>query len=163
MTLPHPDLDLTISRVINAPRALVWQAWADPKHFAQWWIPAPTRCEVVSMDLRPGGSFITRMSDSDGPFVPHLDACFLDVVEAERIVFTNALTQGWRPADNGFMTAVITMRDHAKGTEYVSVAMHKNIADRETHEKLGFDDGWGTVVDQLAALVEPAVALGAAQ
>jgi uncharacterized protein YndB with AHSA1/START domain len=106
------------------------------------------------MDMRPGGAFVTEMSDSGGPFVPHLAACFLDVAEGERIVFTNALTEGWRPAERGFMTAVIRFSDHPDGTEYVAYAMHKNRADRDKHEEMGFHDGWGTVTAQLAALVE---------
>jgi uncharacterized protein YndB with AHSA1/START domain len=154
MQTPDPQLDLTTSRIIKAPRAIVWSAWADPVSFAQWWVPAPTRCKVVTMDMRPGGAFVTEMSDNDGPFVPHLSGCFLDVVEGARIVFTNALTGGWRPAERGFMTAVITFSDHPGGTEYVAYAMHKNRADRDKHEEMGFHDGWGTVAAQLAALVE---------
>jgi len=150
-------MDLTISRVIKAPRRVVWSAWANPASFAQWWIPAPLKCEVVTMDMRPGGGFETRMSENDGPFAPHLSACFLDVIEAERIVFTNTLLGGWRPADAFFpapLTATITFNDHPHGTEYVSYVMHGNRADREKHEELGFHDGWGTVIEQLATLVE---------
>jgi uncharacterized protein YndB with AHSA1/START domain len=72
----------------------------------------------------------------------------------ERIVFTNCLLAGWRPAQRGFMSAAITFADHADGTEYTAHAMHKNRADRDTHEKMGFHDGWGTVIEQLARLVE---------
>jgi uncharacterized protein YndB with AHSA1/START domain len=86
--------------------------------------------------------------------VPHLDACFLAVDEMERIVFTNCLLGGWRPAERGFMSAVITFREHPEGTDYHAHAMHKNRADRDTHERLGFHDGWGTVAAQLARLVE---------
>ncbi|MGH6643008.1 MAG: SRPBCC family protein [Bradyrhizobium sp.] len=158
--IPDPELDLTTTRIIKAPRSLVWSAWADPMKFAQWWIPAPAKCKVAAMDLRPGGSFVTEMSESGGPFMPHLAACFLDVAEAERIVFTDALIGGWRPAEQGFMTAVITFSDHAEGTEYVSYAMHRNRADRDKHEEMGFHDGWGTVAAQLAALVETRAAKG---
>lgn len=158
---PNPTLDLTTSRIIRAPRALVWSAWSDPVNFAQWWIPAPTKCKVVAMDLCPGGSFVTQMSEAGGPFVPHVTACFLDVAEAERIVFTNALTGGWRPAEHGFMTAVITFADHPQGTEYTALAMHKSGADRQKHEEMGFHDGWGTVAAQLAALVEARAVTGA--
>ena len=84
-----------------------------------------------------------------------------EVVEAERIVFTNVLSGGWRPAERGFMTAVITFKDHPEGTEYTSFAMHKNRADRDKHEEMGFQDGWGTVTAQLAALVEPRAAMEA--
>jgi uncharacterized protein YndB with AHSA1/START domain len=154
---PDPERDLTLSRIIRAPRSLVWSAWADPDSFAQWWIPAPTLCKVVAMDLRPGGAFVTEMSDPGGPFVPHLSACFLDVAQGERIVFTNMLVGDFRPAERGFMTAAITFKDHAEGTEYAAHVMHRNRADREKHEEMGFLDGWGTVIAQLAALVEPRV------
>jgi uncharacterized protein YndB with AHSA1/START domain len=158
----NPELDLTISRVIKAPRSVVWNAWTDPASFEQWWIPAPARCKVVEMELRPGGALVTQISEDGGAFAPHLSACFLALDDRERIVFTNALVGGWRPAEHPFMTAIITLRDHPQGTDYHAHVMHRSNADRNMHEKLGFYDGWGTVVEQLAALVEPrsAPALG---
>jgi uncharacterized protein YndB with AHSA1/START domain len=150
----RPELDLTISRIIAAPRADVWRAWTDRESFEQWWVPAPARCRVAEMDLRPGGAFVTRISEGGGEYAPHLDACFLAVDELERIVFTDALVGGWRPAERPFMTAVITLRDHPQGTEYVAHVMHRSDADRSRHEELGFYDGWGTVTEQLARLVE---------
>jgi uncharacterized protein YndB with AHSA1/START domain len=149
-----PELDLTISRVIKAPRPAVWRAWTDRASFEQWWVPAPARCKVVEMDLRPGGALVTRISENGGEFAPHLSACFLAIDSLERIVFTNALVGGWRPAERPFMTAIITLRDHPMGTDYVAHVMHKSNADRNMHEELGFYDGWGTVVEQLAKLVE---------
>ena len=53
------------------------------------------------------------------------------------------------------MTAIITFKAHSEGTEYAAHAMHKNRADRDQHEEMGFHDGWGKVAAQLAALVEP--------
>lgn len=159
--IPDPDLDLTISRIIRAPRALVWNAWADPESFAQWWIPAPARCKVAAIELHAGGSFATEISEDGGAFVPHVTGCFLDVVEGERIVFTDALTGGWRPAEHGFITAVISFADHPDGTDYAAYVMHKSRTDRDRHEELGFHDGWGTVAAQLAALVERRAASGA--
>ena len=150
----NPDLDLTITRVIKAPRPAVWHAWTEPQSFEQWWVPAPARCKVVAMDLRPGGSLVTEISENGGDFAPHLNACFLAVDHRERIVFTNALTGGWRPAEEPFMTAIITLEDHPLGTNYLAHVMHKSNADRDMHEKMGFYDGWGTVAEQLARLVE---------
>ncbi len=148
------DLDLETSRIIRAPRSRVWNAWADPASLAQWWIPKPTLCQIVEFDLRPGGAFVTAMSDDGKTFVPHLSACFLEVVEGSHIVFTNFLTAGWRPATAGFVTAVITLADHPDGTAYTARAMHKDRSDRDKHAELGFHDGWGTVAAQLAGLVE---------
>jgi uncharacterized protein YndB with AHSA1/START domain len=153
-TSVRPELDLTVSRIIKASRSAVWNAWADPASFEQWWVPAPEVCRVRDMDLRPGGSFRTEISQDGAEFTPHITGCFLAVDELERIVFTDALVAGWRPAETAFVTAVITMRDHPEGTEYIATAMHRNIADRNQHEQLGFHDGWGTVIRQLADLVE---------
>jgi len=150
----QPELDLTISRVIKAPRSAIWRAWSVPARFEQWWVPAPARCKVVEMELRPGGAFVTQISEDGGEFQPHLSACFLAVDELERIVFTNALVGGWRPAEQPFMTAIITLQDHPQGTEYIAQVMHKNNADCSLHQELGFHDGWGTVIEQLAMLVE---------
>jgi len=150
----NPDLDLTISRVIKAPRPVIWSAWTDRASFEQWWVPAPAKCKVLEMDLRPGGSFVTQISEKGGDFMPHLSGCFLAIDDLERIVFTNSLVGGWRPAEQPFMTAIITLQDHPMGTDYVAHVMHKNHADRNMHEEMGFYDGWGTVAEQLAKLVE---------
>lgn len=147
-------LDLTITRVIKAPRAAVWRAWRDPACLAQWWVPAPTQCQVVALELKPGGAFVTRISENGGEFAPQINGCFLAVEEAERIVFTTCLVSGWRPAEEPFITAIIRFSDHPLGTEYVAHVMHKNNADRTSHTDMGFYDGWGTVIEQLANFVE---------
>ena len=150
----NPELDLTLSRVIKAPRSAIWNAWTDPASLEQWWVPAPSRCKVIELDLRPGGAFVTHISENGGAFKPHVSGCFLAVDNLERIVFTDTLLGGWRPAEQPFITARITLRDHPLGTEYVAYVMHKSNADRKMHEELGFYDGWGTVTEQLARLVE---------
>ena len=152
----NPDLDLALERVIRAPRAAVWRAWTDPDRFAKWWIPAPSRCRVERLDVRPGGGFVTRLSDDGAEFVPHLDAAFLVVDEGERLVFTNAVDSTLRPAhpEPVAMTAEIVMSDHPDGTEYRVIVRHGDPAARARHADLGFADGWGSVTAQLAATVE---------
>ncbi|WP_119730485.1 SRPBCC domain-containing protein [Thermomonospora amylolytica] len=150
------DLDLDLERIIRAPRATVWSAWTDPSRLERWWVPAPSRCRVERLDLRPGGAFVTRLSDDGAEFVPHMDACFLAVDELERIVFTNAIDSAWRPASPApvAMTAAITLNDHPDGTHYRVVVRHGDPEARAHHDKLGFAEGWGTVAAQLAALTE---------
>ncbi|WP_020661051.1 SRPBCC domain-containing protein [Amycolatopsis benzoatilytica] len=152
----NPDLDLSLDRVIRAPRKRVWDAWTDPTSLARWWIPAPLRCRVERLDVRAGGAFVTRMSEDGAAFGPHLDACFLVVDEYERLVFTNALDSGWRPANPApvAMTAEIVFLDHPDGTDYRVLVRHADPAARDRHADLGFADGWGTVTSQLARLAE---------
>jgi uncharacterized protein YndB with AHSA1/START domain len=156
--MTHPDFDperdLELRRTIRAPRAAVWSAWTDPRKFERWWVPAPAVCRVAAMDLRPGGAFRTEISEDGGSFGPHIDGCFLAIEPGERLVFTTSLTEGWRPASQPFITAVISLADHPDGTDYVAHVMHKDTADKTMHLDLGFHDGWGTVADQLARFVE---------
>jgi uncharacterized protein YndB with AHSA1/START domain len=152
----NPDLDLALERIIRAPRAAVWSAWTDPSRFARWWIPAPTVCRVERLEVRPGGGLVTRMSDDGVEFAPHMDATFLVVEELERIVFTNAVDSAWRPSNPTpvAMTAEIILGDHPDGTDYRIVVRHGDPAARARHRDLGFADGWGSVTDQLASVVE---------
>lgn len=152
----NPDLDLTLSRIIRAPRAAVWSAWTEPSRFEKWWVPAPAVCRVDRLDVRPGGALVTLMSDDGADFVPQLDATFLLVDELERIVFTNAIDSAWRPRNPEpvVMTAEITLADHPDGTDYRVLVRHGDPASRMRHEELGFFDGWGTVTKQLAAVAE---------
>ena len=157
MKIPErdPELDLTISRVIAAPRQTVWDAWADPRNLEQWWLPAPAECRVLDLDLRSGGAFRTEMRLEGEQFQKHLDASFLAVEEGRALAFTTALDGDWRPAGEGLqLSAVITFADHPDGTEYESLVMHGSAAERRRHEELGFEEGWGTAIRQLANCVE---------
>jgi uncharacterized protein YndB with AHSA1/START domain len=152
----NPDLDLGLQRVIRAPPATVWRAWTDPSRLERWWVPAPTVARVDRLEVRPGGAFVTSMSDDGDVFVAHVDASFLVVDEHERLVFTNAIDSRWRPSNPApvAMTAEITFGEHLEGTDYRVVVRHGDPAARARHEQLGFVDGWGSVTAQLATLVE---------
>jgi uncharacterized protein YndB with AHSA1/START domain len=154
----NPDLDLTLQRVIRAPRAVVWRAWTDPSQLEQWWVPAPAVARVDRLEAKPGGAFVTRISDDGVEFGPHMDASFLVVDDRERLVFTNAVDSRWRPTrpDPIAMVAEIVLRDHPDGTDYRVVVRHGDPAARARHEELGFFDGWGAVTGQLIAFVEGA-------
>jgi len=74
-------------------------------------------------------------------------------VEKERLVFTDAYTQAWEPAEKPFMTVILTFEDEDGKTRYMARVRHWTVADREAHEQMGFHQGWGQCADQLAALV----------
>lgn len=148
--------DLTISRLIKAPPAAIWQAWSDPVHFAQWWIPAPIECQVVRLDLRPGGAFETRMREpGKAEFQPHVEGCFLEIEPERKLSFTTSLVEGWRPAEPWLaVTAIMTFTPEGDATRYSALVLHKTQEDARKHDEMGFQEGWGTAIAQLAALVE---------
>jgi uncharacterized protein YndB with AHSA1/START domain len=149
---PDPALDLVLERDIDVPRELVWKAWTTPEHVMRWFAPEPWSVSECVIDLRPGGVFRTVMRSPEGEEFPG-DGCVLEVVPNERLVWTDALLPGYRPASEPFFTAVIELRDSGSGTRYVATAIHRDREGRERHEAMGFHDGWGKALDQLVALV----------
>jgi len=152
----NPDLDLVIERIIRAPRPAIWKAWTTPELFAKWWIPEPYCCRVEWFAPHAGGGFVTSMSENGSAFTPHMDAAFLVVDEAERLVFTNAIDSTLRPANPlpVAVTGEVTLVDHAEGTLYRIVARHADARARARHDELGLSEGWGSVTGQLARLAE---------
>ena len=153
--MPTDSRDLYISRLIKASPAKVWKAWSTPEHLARWWIPAPMECRVVKLDLRPGGGFETLMREDDGDFQPHVEGCFVDIVPEARLAFTTVLAEGWRPIEPWLaLTAIMTFEAEAGGARYTARVLHKTEEDARKHEEMGFQEGWGATISQLAALVE---------
>lgn len=143
-----PDTDLSFSRTLTVPRQLVWDCWTQPKHIPHFFVPAPHKVTAVDIDLRVGGRFNTTF-EVDGNAMDNRGV-YLEVVPGEKLVFTDTYTEGWKPAPEPFMTAILLLADaDGGGTTYTAIARHRNPATRKAHEDMGFFDGWGTVVTQL--------------
>lgn len=153
---PDPRLDLVLERIVDVPRELVWAAWTTPKHVKKWFTPAPWTTVECEIDLRPGGIFRTVMRSPEGEEHPNV-GCLLEVIENERLVWTVALEPGYRPTSRAVVsgvplfTAVICMEPHGSGTKYTALAIHRDEEGRDTHERMGYQEGWGTALDQLVA------------
>jgi uncharacterized protein YndB with AHSA1/START domain len=149
--IPGPDRELVLTRLIAAPRRNLYRCWTEPELLKQWFTPPPYRTIRAELDLRPGGSNLIVMLGPDGTEFPNRGV-YLEIVENERLVFTDAYVSAWEPSEKPFMTGIITFADEAGGTRYTARARHWSVADREAHEKMGFHEGWGIAADQLAAL-----------
>jgi uncharacterized protein YndB with AHSA1/START domain len=151
------NTDLILERTLDAPIELVWEAYTNPEHIKQWFAPKPYEITECELDLRPGGIFRIRMVGPDGFDTGHgVPGCVLEVVDREKLTWTSALGPGYRPNLSGEgcesfpFTAVVTFADAGNGkTAYRAVALHKDVADREKHEQMGFNEGWGSVAGQL--------------
>jgi uncharacterized protein YndB with AHSA1/START domain len=83
------DREIVISRVFDAPRELVWEAWTNPQHIVQWWGPIGFTTTIEEMDVRVGGVFKQVMHGPDGTDYPN-KSIFKEVVKPERIVYSHA-------------------------------------------------------------------------
>jgi uncharacterized protein YndB with AHSA1/START domain len=147
-----PSLDLILERVVDVPRKGVWRAWTEPELLKQWFTPAPYETVDCEIDLRPGGVFRTVMCSPEGETSTNA-GCFLEILDGQRLVFTDALGPGYRPREDAFFTAAITLTSEGAGTRYHAHAMHRDEAGRTQHEEMGFYEGWGAALDQLVDLV----------
>lgn len=75
-----------MERVFEAPRALVFDVWTNPKHVAQWWGPAGYRTSVETMDVRPGREWRFVMHAPDGAEYPNR-VRFIEVERPSRLVY----------------------------------------------------------------------------
>ncbi|MCV3273377.1 SRPBCC family protein [Roseobacter sinensis] len=148
-----PETDLTFTRTIDAPRETLWECWTTPEHIKHFFVPAPHRIEACEIDLRVGGKFNTTMN-VEGHLMEN-EGVFLEIVDGQRLVFTDTYSEGWKPAADPFMTAIIEFADDQKGgTTYTATARHRSPQARKSHEDMGFYDGWGTVASQLEAYAQ---------
>jgi len=158
---PDPSLDLVLTRQTEVSPELVWKAWTTPDLLMQWFCPKPWKVSDCTIDLRPGGRFWTVMESPEGEKFPG-DACYLEVVENRRLVWTSALLPGYRPkvsagAESGVdmfsFTAVIELAPYGLGTTYTATVIHADEEARRKHEGMGFEGGWGTAFSQLVELM----------
>jgi uncharacterized protein YndB with AHSA1/START domain len=149
---PTSDRELVLTRIIDAPREKLYRAWTDPDLLKQWFAPLPYTTPVAELDVRPGGANLIVMRGPEGNDMPNRGV-YLEVVENERLVFTDAYTTAWEPSQKPFMTVILTFGNEVGKTRYTARVRHWTVADREAHEKMGFHEGWGLCAEQLAALV----------
>ena len=145
--------ELVISRLFDAPREAIYNAWVTPELLMQWWTPKPWSTTQATIEPMAGGAFNTTHTDPEGNEHPD-EGVFLEVVPNERIVFTDAFSKGWQPKPDPFMLAIVTLEDEEGKTRYTATVRHWTAEAKERHEAMGFHEGWGQALNQLAQLVE---------
>ena len=117
MADPATAQEITITRVYDAPRELVWRAWTDPDELSRWWGPAgwTTPRENVTMDVRPGGTFHAGSVSDEGVEMA-VEGTYREVVEPERLVLEEDAETNWHDGS----VSEVTLTDLGDGrTELV--------------------------------------------
>ncbi len=152
MTEKTARRELSLTRIIDAPREKLYRCWTEADLLKQWFAPLPWTTSAAELDVRAGGTSSVTMLSPEGEDYPNVGV-YLEVVPNERIVFTDAFTSAWVPSAKPFMVVTIQLDDLGGGkTRYTATVLHWTAEDREAHEKMGFHEGWGQCTDQLAAL-----------
>jgi uncharacterized protein YndB with AHSA1/START domain len=148
-----PDVDVTVVRVFDSPRELVFKAWTDPKQLAQWWGPqgyTSSRCEI---DSRPGGNMLIEMHAPDGA-VYCWTSTFTELDSPKRIVFSSSVVD----VDGDLLFEglhTVIFEEHGGKTK-LTVHSLVHAATPIGAEKLkGMPAGWSQALDRLAEVIMP--------
>lgn len=136
VTMNQPEFSIT--RALDAPRALVWEVYTQPEHLKHWWGPAGMTVVVADVDLRPGGLFHYCMKAPDGYemwgkwlFVeleaPEKMTTIVSFSDAEKGVTRHPLSPSW-PA---YLKSVMTLIDRDGKTEITLTATAHEATDKE--------------------------------
>jgi uncharacterized protein YndB with AHSA1/START domain len=124
------DREILISRIVDAPRELVWEAMTDPKHIVHWWGPRGFTTTIETMDVRPGGVWKHVMHDPDGVDYPN-KSIFKEVLKPQRIVFSHTGAKKGGPGANFIATWTFDALE-ANKTKVTMHMIFPTAADRDT-------------------------------
>ena len=141
---------VTLTRVIDAPRELVWQAWTDPKMLAQWFGPRGFTSSVTQLDVRVGGALRIVMHGPDGNDYP-MKGVFREIVAPERLVFTNiAIDSEGKHLLEGETTVTLT---ETRGRTTLTLRTYAvGLVPKATQMLAGMEAGWTQSIDKLEEL-----------
>ena len=143
------EREVVITRVFDAPRELVFQAWTDPQHLARWWGPKGWTNPVCEVDLRLGGTWRIVMRAPDGGEYP-CGGVYREIVPPERLVFTNiAMDKDDNPLLDGLTT--VTFAEESGKTKLTLRTRATGLVPYAPRMLEGMEAGWTQSLERLAA------------
>jgi uncharacterized protein YndB with AHSA1/START domain len=138
---------IVIERIVDAPPALVFQCWTDPKHLAAWWAPHGFTNPVCELDPRIGGTWRIVMRASDGTEYP-CHGVYQEIVPSERLVFTNIATDATgKPVLDGLTT--VTFAEAGDKTKMTVRTGGIALVDYAVKYLEGMEIGWTESLERL--------------
>jgi uncharacterized protein YndB with AHSA1/START domain len=147
--------ELTITRVFNAPRPLVFNAYTMPEYLKRWWGPSQWPVVACTVDLRPGGEWRYCMKSVETGDESWGIAIYSEVTVPERLVYKDAFANPDGTINEGLPVSVttLTFEDLGNQTRMVSHTVYPTAADLETVIQMGMVEGITECFGQLEALL----------
>jgi uncharacterized protein YndB with AHSA1/START domain len=148
---PQAEHDLVITRVFDAPRLLVFAAWTDPHHVAQWWGPTGFTNPVCELDVRVGGAIRIHMRGPDGTVYP-MTGGYREVSAPARLVFVSAALDAQSQPLFEVLTTVTFVEHGGKTTLTMRAHVLSKTVNADQYLK-GMEQGWTQSLDRLGAFL----------
>jgi uncharacterized protein YndB with AHSA1/START domain len=147
--------EVLFTRILDAPRDLVFQVWTDPEHMAKWWGPKWFTNPVCEMDVRPGGAILIHMRGPDGVVYP-MKGEFREVVKPELLVFTSTAIEDEDGNPRLETLNTITFAEQEGKTRLTVHAVVTRAEPGVEGALAGMEEGWTQSLDKLADLLASA-------
>jgi uncharacterized protein YndB with AHSA1/START domain/catechol 2,3-dioxygenase-like lactoylglutathione lyase family enzyme len=156
------DVEVVATRVFDAPRWLVWEAWTDPQHLPHWMLgPDGWTMPVCELDLRPGGRWRFVWHGPDGAEM-EMTGEYRTIEAPERLVSTESWGDGWPETVN-----TLTLHEEDGRTTITQRTEYPSIDARDAALRTGMADGMsasfdrlaGYLIDQIPPGADPSVAM----
>lgn len=140
--------EVVVSRTLNVPRELVWEAWTNPKHIVNWWGPNGYVTTVEAMDFRVGGVWLHTMTSADGVRYQN-HSIFKEIIKPLKIVYD----QG--DGERIWFEATVTFEERDSGTLVTIRQLFSNKEFRdEVVEKSGAIEGGKQHLNKLEVYIK---------
>jgi uncharacterized protein YndB with AHSA1/START domain len=141
---------VTLTRVLDAPRDLVFRLWTEPRHMAQWWGPHGFTNPVCELDPRAGGAIRIDMRAPDGTVYP-MTGTFREIMPPRRLVFEAVAEDR---AGNALLRSltVVTFAEEGGKTKVTVHADAVGLAPEAPRMLAGMEAGWTQSLERLAEL-----------
>ncbi len=143
------DRELVVTRILNAPRELVWEAWTNPKHLIHWWGPRGFTNTFQEISIKPGGIWRFIMHGPDGQDYQNL-VTFQEVIKPERLTYTHGVDTN----DPEQFRTIVTFDTLGEQTKVTLRAIFPSAAERDRAVKeVGAVEGGQQTIDRLTEQV----------
>ena len=142
---------LTIEKTFDAPIELVWEAWTQPEHIAQWWGPKGMKTRIIEHNFVEGGAWEYAMTMPDGKdFIA--DGVYIEIIELQKI----RTSANFKPMTEGVELQVLLKKIGDK-TQFTFHVIHETEEYCKQQEKMGFYNGWGSTFERLTSYLQEKV------
>lgn len=146
------DRTLTITRLIDAPRDLIWRAMSEPEHLIHWWGPNGFTNTFYEFEMKPGGVWRFMMHGPDGTDYPN-KIVFREIVDAQRLVYDHSDDGGGKEGIDHAFLGTITLDDEDGKTRVTLSIVFETAKEFEDAKKFGADTGGNQTLGRLADYV----------
>jgi uncharacterized protein YndB with AHSA1/START domain len=146
---PITEREVVITRVVDAPARLLFEAFSKPEHLTRWYGPKGWPLTLCEIDFRVGGRYRFAMTGPDGKQSTPFGGEYLEIVPNKKIVYNDT----WESPDSEQILVTVTFDEEDGKTTLTIHILFASVAMKNQHLGTGFLQSFNSSLDQLMDLI----------